>query len=55
VIEQKDEVKLGMQGFDNINAVFELDDHVILVPVPLVVRTILKLENEWRLGKCNLV
>ena len=48
VVEQKHELKLWVQYSDTVNTVLELDTHVIVSPVSLVVRSQFKTHNKWR-------
>jgi hypothetical protein len=54
MIKQKKKVELGMQGLDDINAVLKLDDHMVIIPVALIVCSVFKLHDEQRSGKWRL-
>ena len=45
MVKQKDVVELGPQILDGINAVFHLEDHVVILPVSLIMGSILKLKQ----------
>ena len=51
MIKQEDIIEFRPQSLDDIDAVFKLQDHVVVLPVSLVVGAIFEFDNEGRLGK----
>jgi hypothetical protein len=46
MVKEKNIVELGSQILHDINAVFHLEDHVVILPVFLIIGSILELEDK---------
>jgi hypothetical protein len=47
VIEEEGEVKVRVDDLKTIHTVLELDGHVVVCPISLIVGTQLKVDNKW--------
>jgi hypothetical protein len=47
MVEEKNILELGPQILHDINAVFHMEDHVVILPVSLIIGSILELEHKW--------